>query len=143
MAKARPAAMVSVKLIRAMPSAPGQSAAARERSGRASLGRPAGTVPIDATPRDARPKAAARPVRLPPVTDSLRVVMAHPLSLQTRIRGSRQAAARFKVSRSIPWFMAPSPKKATATEPGRRYCAARRAGSGPCFVKSARVGPDT
>ena len=54
--------------------------------------------------------------------------MAQPLSLQTSRSGSCQAAARLRVSRSMPWFIAPSPKNATATDPGR---SARPASANP------------
>ena len=49
-ANARPAAMVSVKLIRAMPSAPGQSFPASERAGTVREGSPCGMWPTRATP---------------------------------------------------------------------------------------------
>ena len=48
--KARPAATVSVKLIRAMPTAAGQSPWTSDRSGRVRGGRPVGTCPTIFTP---------------------------------------------------------------------------------------------
>ncbi len=53
------------------------------------------------------------------------VVMAKPLSRHTNSTGSSQTAARFSASISMPWFIAPSPKNATATLPGRRCWCAR------------------
>ncbi len=61
--KARPAAAVSTKLIRAMPRAAGQSCCARLRSGRAKLGSPAWTVPTSEIPHRSSP---ARPDRAMP-----------------------------------------------------------------------------
>ena len=58
------------------------------------------------------------------MTSGEEVVMAMPLSLQTKITGSDQAEARLIDSISMPWFIAPSPKNATATLPGRRCWAA-------------------
>ena len=49
-AKARPAAIVSVKLISAMPRAPGQSCATSEKSGKVKDGRPRGISPTVSTP---------------------------------------------------------------------------------------------
>ena len=49
---ARPAAIVSVKLISAMPSAAAQSVASSERSGIVSDGKPVGTLPTISTPCD-------------------------------------------------------------------------------------------
>ena len=53
--KALPAAIVSVKLIRAIPRAPGHRCSTRARSGRTRPGRPRGRWPTAATPRSARP----------------------------------------------------------------------------------------
>ena len=64
------------------------------------------------------PNPRARSLRSPPVTLSDWVVMAQPSSLQTNNTGRFQTAARFIDSINMPWFMAPSPKKATATAPG-------------------------
>src|SRR5215813_1327719 len=50
LAKARPAATVSVKLISAIPTAPGHNAAARERFGITGDGKPLGMWPTSATP---------------------------------------------------------------------------------------------
>jgi hypothetical protein len=64
-AKLRAAAMVSVKLISAMPSAPGSSASTSAGSGQVSVGSPRGMSPTVATPAACRPKkpeaAIARP----------------------------------------------------------------------------------
>ncbi|MBA7689175.1 hypothetical protein ES703_97678 [subsurface metagenome] len=76
---------------------------------------------VPSTSRAGMPKLLARSTRFPPVTPWERVVTAHSLSLQTKSTGSFQATARLMLSTSIPWFMAPSPKKATARLPGRRY----------------------
>ncbi len=54
--KARPAAIVSVKLISAIPSAPGANCATSERSGRVSDGNPGGIRPTVETPNPASPK---------------------------------------------------------------------------------------
>ena len=54
-ANARPAAIVSVKLISAMPSAPGASCAASARSGRVGFGRPCGMRPTVDTPTACSP----------------------------------------------------------------------------------------
>ena len=59
--------------------------------------------------------------------------MAHPSSLQTNNTGRFQAEARFIDSINMPWFMAPSPKKATVLAPGCKYCAEN--------AKPAAVGP--
>ena len=68
-AKARPAAIVSVKLISAMPSAPGSNCSISARSGSVSDGKPCGIRPTVETPRACRPKnhAAAMP---PPTATS-------------------------------------------------------------------------
>ena len=55
-AKARPAAIVSVKLISAMPSAPGTSCWTSARSGSVSDGNPCGMRPTVETPSAFRPK---------------------------------------------------------------------------------------
>ncbi|MNG20153.1 hypothetical protein D3C84_1043800 [compost metagenome] len=55
LAKARAAAMVSVKLISAMPVAAGQSSSTSCRSGSVSAGNPVGTVPTAAIPKRSRP----------------------------------------------------------------------------------------
>jgi hypothetical protein len=55
-AKARPAAIVSVKLISAMPSAPGTSCQTRPASGIVSDGKPCGISPTIDTPFDCRLK---------------------------------------------------------------------------------------
>ncbi len=57
-ANARPAAIVSVKLMRAMPRAPGQSRPASERSGSTGDGRPAAIFPMASTPRASSPRRA-------------------------------------------------------------------------------------
>src|SRR3989304_5863691 len=49
--------------------------------------------------------------------------MPQPSFLQTNNTGKFQADARFSDSINIPWFIAPSPKNATATAPGCEYCA--------------------
>jgi len=72
----------------------------------------------------ARPRPRARSTRLPPVTRPESVAMDQPSSLQTKSTGRRHAEARFMLSMSMPWFMAPSPKNATASVPGRSRCAA-------------------
>ena len=64
-AKARPAAMLSVKLISAMPSAPGQSSRASDRSGITSCGSPAGIGPTMATPAASRPSHAETAMATP------------------------------------------------------------------------------
>ena len=56
-ANARPAAMVSVKLMSAMPSAPGHSGAPEERSGSMIAGNPAGICPTMATPAACSPSS--------------------------------------------------------------------------------------
>ena len=70
------------------------------------------------------PNEAARRDRAPAVTVRDRVVTASRLSLQTNTTGSAHTEARLRLSISIPWFAAPSPKNATATRPGRRWAAA-------------------
>jgi hypothetical protein len=45
----------------------------------------------------------------------------------TKITGRFQTAARFRLSRNMPWFEAPSPTKLTATSPFRRNFAASAA----------------
>ena len=55
-AKARPAAIVSVKLISAIPSAPGANCWISERSGNVSAGKPCGIRPTVETPSACRPK---------------------------------------------------------------------------------------
>ena len=55
-ANARPAAMLSVKLMSAIPRAPGTSRPIRERSGIVSGGKPACITPTVETPRACRPK---------------------------------------------------------------------------------------
>lgn len=65
-AKARPAAIVSVKLISAMPSAPGRSCSTSARSGSVSEGRPCGITPTVETPRPSRPSSHA--AAMPPPT---------------------------------------------------------------------------
>ena len=81
-------------------------------------------------PGELRP---SRRVSRPAVTAVDRVVMAMPLSLATNTTGRRQTAARFQDSSSIPWFTAPSPKKATATplSPLLRAASAKPQARGP------------
>jgi hypothetical protein len=57
-ANARAAAIDSVKLMSAHPSAPGQSSSTSERSGSTSDGHPRGIVPTVSTPRASRPSNA-------------------------------------------------------------------------------------
>jgi hypothetical protein len=64
-AKARPTAMVSVKLMSAMPSAPGHMAWASERSGKRNDGRPDGTAPTTDTPLLCSAHAAVAPMAAP------------------------------------------------------------------------------
>ncbi|MNE33712.1 hypothetical protein D3C80_1273990 [compost metagenome] len=63
--KARPAAMVSVKLISAMPAAPGNSCNTRVRSGIVRAGRPVGMLPTMATPASFRPNPHTRAMPMP------------------------------------------------------------------------------
>jgi len=57
-AKARPAAIVSVKLINAIATAPSQSCLTREVSGKVKEGRPRGMCPTSSTPRVCSPRKA-------------------------------------------------------------------------------------
>ena len=61
-AKARPAAIVSVKLINAMPSAPGKSCWTRPRLGSVIDGSDRGMNPTVATPRESRPTNHESPI---------------------------------------------------------------------------------
>ena len=56
--KARPAAMDSVKLIRAMPAAAGHNGNSSERSGSVNSGKPAGIAPTTLTPASASPSSS-------------------------------------------------------------------------------------
>src|ERR1019366_3120805 len=91
------------------------------------------------------PNERARFVTEPAVTAFERVVIAKPLSLHTNRTGSLQTAARFSDSSNIPWLIAPSPKNATATPPGRRPWAARAKPqpNGPAGADDARRGGET
>ncbi len=64
-AKARAAAMLSVKLISAMPRAPGSSAWISAASGQVSAGRPRGIAPTTATPAVCRPNSHDAPMARP------------------------------------------------------------------------------
>ena len=57
--KARPTAIVSVKLISAMPHAPGHICRASDSSGRVRCGNPLGTAPTRSIPRLCQPSSAA------------------------------------------------------------------------------------
>jgi hypothetical protein len=87
--------------------------------------------PVRLNRRDPSPRA--RSFKSPPVIFSEGVAIDHPSSLQTNKTGRFQAEAKFMDSINIPWFMDPSPKKATAMEPGRKWFAAR--------ANPAAVGP--
>ena len=66
--KARPAAIVSVKLMRAMATAAGHSGSRSARSGRTSAGSPPGMCPTTATPLACRPRK--NEAAMPPATPS-------------------------------------------------------------------------
>ncbi|MNR30580.1 hypothetical protein D3C85_1480460 [compost metagenome] len=63
--KARPAAMVSVKLISAIPAAPGSSCSTSSRSGIVRLGRPVGMAPTMATPASFKPQPHTSAMPMP------------------------------------------------------------------------------
>ena len=96
-AKARPAAIVSVKLISAIPSAPGSSCSTSDRSGIVSAGRPCGIRPTIDTPCAFSPKnhAAAMP---PPTATSGAGECGHrrsmPISTTNVADGHRQRQQR-------------------------------------------------
>lgn len=96
--KARPAAMLSVKLISAMPSAPGSNCSISAGSGRVSDGKPCGISPTVATPRAGRPssQAAAMP---PPTAISGAGECGHRRSMPTST--TRLAVATARVSGEV------------------------------------------
>ncbi|MDT4854920.1 hypothetical protein FQZ97_892480 [compost metagenome] len=67
-AKARPAAIVSVKLISAMPMAAGQSWTSSCQSGSVTAGSPVGTTPTVATPKRSRPNRLMAPIPIATAT---------------------------------------------------------------------------
>ena len=101
-AKARPAAIVSVKLISAIPSAPGTNCSISARSGIVSDGNPCGMRPTVETPSACRPKnhAAAMP---PPTATSGAGECGHRRSMPIRTTNVAAATASVisEVSRNV------------------------------------------